>query len=254
MPLEPNAFGPVAAHYDALMAGVPYYFWLDYLSELWSHHQVCAHSVLDLACGTGTVSRLLAQRGHQVVGVDLSAAMLGRAQALAHEEQLSIEFVQQDAAELNLGEQRFNTIISLFDSLNYLLEDERLQSAFERAFTSLRCGGSLIFDLNTEYALEQGMFNQSSARRHEPLHYRWRSRYDPATRICTVAMRFSFDDGSGKRQIFHETHRQRAYSKAEVVGFLRNAGFQETFIYDAYTLRPPKRHSDRLFYVALKPR
>ncbi len=254
MSSEPTAFGPVAAHYDALMAGVPYRFWVRYLHQLWARHGQAPHSVLDLACGTGTVSRLLASAGYSVTGVDLSAAMLARARQEAAFEGLPIEFIEQDAAALDLGERRFDTVISLFDSLNYILEPERLRDAFARVHAHLNPGGTFIFDLNTEYALAAGMFNQSSARQGEPLHYRWRSRYDRDTRLCTVSMRFTYDpgDGGGDRQVFHETHRQRAYDKAEIVPWLRDAGFAEVAVYDSYTLKPAKRHSDRLFYAAVR--
>lgn len=252
MSTEHTAFGPVAAYYDELMAGVPYRFWVCYLGQLWERHGLTPKTVLDLACGTGTVSRLLAQQGHNVTGVDLSEPMLERARleaALAH---LNIPFVRQDAAELALGAQRFDAVISLFDSLNYILDPERLAATFAHVFAHLRPGGSFIFDVNTEYALATGMFNQSSARRGQRLHYRWRSRYDPETRLCTISMRFSYDPGTGERQVFHETHRQRAYHKEEILGWLRDAGFAEVFVYDSYTTEPAKKRSDRLFFVALR--
>ena len=255
MSSENPAFGPVAAHYDELMAGVPYRYWVRYLAQLWERHGTAPGTVLDLACGTGTVSRLLSSQGHQVVGVDLSAAMLARARQEAVGIDPPIEFIQQDAAELDLGGRRFDAVVCLFDSLNYLLKPERLASAFARVFGHLEPGGSFIFDLNTEYALAQGMFNQSSARHGEALHYRWRSRYDPASRLCTVSMRFSYTDPTtGETQVFHETHRQRAYDREEVLGWLHDAGFAEVFVYDSYTTEPPKKRSDRLFYVALKNR
>ena len=187
-----------------------------------------------------------------MVGVDLSAAMLERARQEATHAGLPIEFIQQDAAELDLGARRFDAAISFFDSLNYILEPERLQSAFARVFAHLNPGGSFIFDLNTEYALAMGMFNQSSARKGDPLHYRWRSRYDPKTRLCTVSMRFSYDPGTGEREVFHETHRQRAYPKDEVTAWLHGAGFSEVFVYDSYSTEPPKKRSDRLFFVGIK--
>jgi ubiquinone/menaquinone biosynthesis C-methylase UbiE len=253
MPSQPATFGPVAAYYDELMAGVPYFLWVDYLLSLWERHHLAPHNILDLACGTGTVSRMLRKRGLSVVGVDLSAEMLEQAQEIAKDAGLDIPFVQQDAAELDLGEQRFDCVISLFDSLNYILEPERLQAAFQRVYAHLHNGGLFIFDLNTEYALAEGMFNQSSARRGAPLHYRWRSRYDPQSRICTVAMRFAFDPGmGGERQVFHETHRQRAYYKEEVAQWLMDVGFAKVTVYDAYTMQPAKKRSDRLFYVAAK--
>ena len=251
--LEERAFGPVTPFYDTLMSGVPYRFWMNYLEKVWKKHGQTPETVLDLACGTGTVSRHLVTRGYRPTGVDLSAGMLEVARARAAEEHLGIPFVQQDAAELDLGPTRFDAALCFFDSLNYILEPDRVQSAFARVFSHLAPGGSFFFDVNTEYALAEGMFNQSCTRKGEPLHYRWRSRYDPETRLCTVRMNFSFDDGSGERQAFTEVHRQRAYLKDELTTWLRGAGFSEVTIYDAYSVDPPKKRSDRLFYFAVKP-
>ena len=251
---EPSSFGPVAPFYDILMSGVPYRFWMDYLQKVWAKHGQAPSTVLDLACGTGTVSRHLAERGYTPTGVDLSAGMLDVARSRALEANLSIPFVQQDAAELELGDARFDAAICFFDSLNYILEAERLQSAFARVCDCLAPGGSFFFDVNTEYALAEGMFNQSCTRKDEALHYRWRSRYDPETRLCTIRMSFSYDDGSGERGAFTEVHRQRAYGKEELAQWLRAAGFADVAVYDAYSLDPPKKRSDRLFYFAVKPK
>ena len=125
--------------------------------------------------------------------------------------------------------------------------------AFARVLAHLHPGGTFLFDVNTEYALASGMFNQSCTRRDEPLHYRWRSRYDPQTRLCTVNMRFAYDPGTGaERQNFTEIHRQRAYGKEELTAWLRDAGFADVSVYDAYSADPPKKRSDRLFYLAVK--
>ena len=249
-----SSFGPVTPFYDTLMSAVPYRFWMDYLEKVWAKHGQRPKTVLDLACGTGSVSRLLVSRGYVPTGVDLSAGMLEVARSRASEAGLSIPFIQQDAAELDLGDARFDAVLCLFDSLNYILEPERLKSAFARVGACLPPGGSFFFDVNTEYALAEGMFNQSCTRRDEPLHYRWRSRYDPATRLCTIRMNFSFDEGSGRRRAFTEVHRQRAYSKEELTQWLHDAGFAEVTIYDAYSTDPPKKRSDRLFYFASKPK
>ena len=104
---EPSAFGPVAPYYDTLMAGVPYRLWVDYVTRVWAHHGLSPQTVLDLACGTGTVSRLLARRAYRVVGVDLSAGMLRLPGSAPPSEQLAIPFYQQDAAELALDRTAF---------------------------------------------------------------------------------------------------------------------------------------------------
>ena len=250
---EAQSFGPVTPFYDHLMSGVPYRFWMDYLEKVWKKHGQAPKTVLDLACGTGTVSRKLADRGYLPTGVDLSAGMLDVARQRAAEASLPILFIEQDAADLDLGDARFDAVICFFDSLNYILDAERLQSALARVYKHLVPGGSFFFDVNTEYALAEGMFDQSCTRKNEPLHYRWRSRYDPETRLCTIRMAFSHDDGSGARTKFTEVHQQRGYTKDELTRWLRDAGFTGITLYDAYSLDPPKKRSDRLFYFAVKP-
>ncbi len=249
---DTRAFGAVAPFYEHLMAGVPYRFWLQYIEQVWAAHHIAPCSVLDLACGTGTFSRLLAQKGFAVVGVDISDAMLQIARIRAQEAGLSIPFVCQDAAELSLPQAPFDAALSLFDSLNYILQPERLAQAFARVCEHLAPGGAFLFDLNTEYALAEGFFNQSCTRKDEPLHYRWRSRYDPQTRLCAVTMRFTHTGGNDDPQTFTEVHWQRAYHKEEIFRWLREAGFTRALAYDAYTLEPPHKRSDRLFYLAVK--
>jgi len=250
---EASSFDAVAPYYEQLMSNVPYRFWLSYLIRLWTLHGVTHRRVLDLACGTGTVSRMLAERGHEVVGVDIAPRMLEIARAKAADDRLAIEFVCQDAAELSLPGYQFDSVISLFDSLNYILRPESLAEAFRRVCAHMVPGGAFVFDLNTEYALAEGMFNQSCTRRDEPLHYRWRSRYNGTTRICTVNMSFWYKTAEGERDEFKEVHRQRGYSKTEILKYLADAGFGEVAIYDAYTTEPPTPKSDRIFYVAVKP-
>jgi len=247
-----DAFTRVAPYYDHLMAGVPYRFWVEYLERLWRQHGASPRSVLDVACGTGTVSRMLYQRGYSVSGVDLAVAMVELARERALEHNLPIPFFQQDAAELDLPGHTFDAAISLFDSLNYILEPARLAEAFRRICVHLGPAGSLVFDLNTEYALAEGFFNQSCSRKHEPLHYRWRARYDRDTRLCTITMRFVLNREEGDPLVFTEVHRQRAYTRDEITGFLQAAGFTHVAAYDAYSLDPPNKRSDRIFYFAGK--
>jgi SAM-dependent methyltransferase len=249
---DSSAFGPVAPFYDTLMAGVPYRFWVDYIARVWTQHGLTPYTILDLACGTGTVSRLLARRGYQVVGVDLSPGMLQTARGRASDERLAIPFYQQDAAELTLDEPPFDAAVSLFDSLNYILEPERLAQACTQVCRHLAPGGSFLFDLNTEYALAEGMFTQSNKGEKDDLQYDWKSSYDRETRLCTVQMHFSYSGEDGVMRPFTEIHRQRAYHKDEMFALLQKSGFDEIVAYDAYTLNKPKKRSDRLFYLALK--
>ena len=241
-------FEAVAPYYDLLMAEIPYIWWWHYVETLLAHYERTAQSVLDLCCGTGNLTELVALNGYQVVGVDRSYAMIeqARQKTLAH--RTHIPYFVQDASELELP-YTFDLVVSLFDSLNNLTDPARFAECMHRVYQHLNPGGTFIFDLNTEYAFVQNLFNQSG--RRGVLRYRWRSEYDRAHRICTVKMDFWVQEDASEHQ-FTEVHTQRAYTDAEVRAMMSAAGFALVDVLDAYTLRPPMRRSDRVFYVGLK--
>ncbi len=243
-------FQQVAPYYDLLMREIPYLWWLHYIEVLLEHHERPeVQSVLDLCCGTGNLTELLYVSGYKAVGVDLSEPMIQRARQKAHEQGYAIRYSVQDASELDLPE-TFDLAVSLFDSLNNIIQPERFAECMRRVYRHLNPRGLFIFDLNTEYAFKEKLFDQSNRRSRSPLRYHWRSEYDPSTRLCTVRMEFWVREGNQERY-FVEIHRQRAYSNREVEAMLKEAGFSEVYIYDAYSLDPPTNRSDRVFFVAL---
>ncbi|MCS6829175.1 MAG: class I SAM-dependent methyltransferase [Armatimonadota bacterium] len=246
------AFTLIAPYYDELMHNVPYDFWVRYVHELIDRYRLKVRSVLDLACGTGNVAMRLAKMGYEVWGVDISAPMVAEARAKAQAAGLNIPYEVQDAAQLQLPKQ-FDLVLSLFDSLNYILLPERLQEAFQRVYAHLQPGGAFVFDVNTEYALREGLFDQDNLGSRRQLLYRWKSRYDEDTKICTVEMEFWLRNEKGEViQHFVEMHRQRAYGLDELTRMLRQAGFDYARAFHAYTLQPPRETTDRAFFVATK--
>lgn len=246
------AFTLIAPYYDELMHNVPYDFWVRYVLQLVERYRLRVKSILDLACGTGNVAMRLAGLGYEVWGIDISAPMIAEARRKAQEANLPIHYEVQDASQLELNRQ-FDLVISLFDSLNYILIPERLQEAFRRVYAHLKPGGVFIFDVNTEYALREGLFDQDNLNSRRRLLYRWKSRYDEETRLCTVDMEFWLRNDKGEVvQHFVEVHRQRAYDLEELKRMLLQAGFDYARAFHAYTLRPPNATTDRAFFVATK--
>lgn len=251
-PDAPNQFIEVAAVYDRLMHSVPYADWVAYLKRLLETRNARPRRILDLACGTGNVTELLAEEGYVMTGVDIASHMIAEARRKAGEKGLSITYHVQDAGLLDLPGERFDLCISLFDSLNYVTEPAHLQSAFERVALHLTRNGLFIFDLNSELALRENFFDQSSMNPEEPLRYDWRSTYFPETRLCRVHMDFWYHGEDGTVHEFEEEHWQFAYRTDEIVAMLASAGFEEITCYQAYTLRPVNRATDRIYYVARK--
>lgn len=253
LPPEARQYGPVAAVYDALMAGVPHAAWLSRIEKAVRQRGKDPRSALDVACGTGLATQLLARRGYRpVVGVDVSPAMIAvaRTKALAAGPPAAdIRFEVQDAARLDLGGQTFDLVVSFFDSLNYILEPADLAAAFERMYAHTAPGGLLAFDLNSLYALSHDLFTQSSF--VGPVKHVWRAHWDREARLCRVEMAFEVEDAdTGAVREFKETHVQRAYTTTEVRDFLTRAGYANIEIFGNYGERGPGPKSDRLLFVA----
>lgn len=244
-------FTNITDHYDALMAGVPYHLWVDYLEEILKRLDYQPNTVFDLACGTGSVSELMAERGYDVVGADIAAGMIEVAKRKTAKSGANIEYLVQDACELNLG-RKFDLVISLFDSLNYITDESKLALAMERVSEHLVDGGYFIFDVNTEYAFAHGFFNQSNIGSGTYPKYVWVSTYDRTSRICSVNMVFEAQEPDGTRHQFTEIHEQKAYRMEELDKMLFDAGLETVARYHAYKFKQPTRRSDRVFFVARK--
>jgi SAM-dependent methyltransferase len=177
--------------------------------------------------------------------------MVGVARRKAAGSGSGVDYHVQDAAELSLGRE-FDLVVSLFDSLNYITDGSHLARAMARVSEHLVQGGYFIFDVNTEYALAHGFFNQSNIGSENYPKYVWASSYDRTTRICTVNMVFEVLKPDGTKRQFTEVHEQKAYRLEELDGMLLTAGFETVARYNAYKFKQPSRRSDRVFFVARK--
>jgi len=240
-------FEAVAPFYDALMAGVPYARWADYIERMLAVYNTPARNVLDLACGTGQVGVELLRRGYRALGADLSEPMA----RVCAGQQPPLPAAVMDATRLGLRPECLDLTVCLFDSLNYILEPEGLRRCFVGVHEALRPGKLFIFDLNTPRALKVGLFTQDNLASGALLQYRWEAHWEPARKLCRVDMWFRWR-GEGEPREFTETHYQRAYEEAEIAAWLREAGFARVDSYEAYSLRPVGALTDRMFFVAQK--
>jgi SAM-dependent methyltransferase len=244
-------FTIVAEHYDQLMRSVPYDSWVDYVEDILERVGYRPRRVLDLACGTGAVGLRMAQRGYDVVGVDISLSMLRQVAGNAGRVGVRMPVVCQDAVRLGI-KPAFDLVVCLYDSLNNILFLRDLVRAFRGVRGALKPGGLFIFDVNTIRALEKGLFTQHNLDQQTLLKYDWKSHWDPATRICRIEMWFQWLGGERPVE-FREVHRQRGYSAAEMRQALSEAGLEILQVYNAYTFFRPTRWTNRAYYVVRKP-
>jgi len=229
------------------MKVVPYRMWVGYYLLLLAQQDSHPKTVLDVACGTGTMCEMLTREGLTMSGFDLSNGMIETAIRKARRHKLDIQYFVADARTFDLGE-TYDAALSFFDSLNNILTEDELRASFQRVFAHVKPGGSFIFDLNTAYAFEADLFNQENSRTNAKLRYLWKGDYDPETQIITVRMQFWW-----RGEEFVEVHRQKAFDPERVMDILEDEGFREIRAYHSYTLNPPRFKSDRLHYTAIRP-
>lgn len=245
-----EAYMGFAAVYDNFMEEVDYPQWIQHLEDTLKRLRKQPKTIVDLGCGTGNVTIPLARKGYEVLGVDLSCDMLAEAQHKAAKENLSIPFFCQDMVELALP-RKVDAIISLCDSLNYLIEDGELRVAFEHVAASLVEGGLFLFDMNTAYKFQEVLGNKTYAATTEEAAYFWENSYDPEDGINEYYVNFFFRQaGKETYERVEEYHYERAYTLDEVKAYLEECNMELLGVYDGYGNLPPTDQTQRYFFVA----
>ncbi len=244
-----NGYEAFAAFYDALTDDVDYAAWADYLLELIARHGGSAGSVLDLACGSGSLSLELAARGCEVVGVDGSADMLAVAREKAAEEEQDVLFLCQDMRQLDL----YGTVdsaVCLLDSLSHILHTGDLKEIFRRLGLFIAPGGLLVFDVNTPHKHAVTLGDGAFVYEREEFMCVWRNRYIPATHETEMLLDFFLEEEDGSYTRYTDTVRERAYTLATWKRLLTEAGFDLLGLYGERSLDEPAPEADRWVFVA----
>jgi len=242
-------FVQFARHYDAFMRRyVDYPDWVGYVERVFRRFRRKPETVLDVACGTGIPTVLLARRGYRMTGVDRSAEMLAVLEAKRGD--LPIRTVRADITAFEL-EGPVDVAISLYDSINYLLDIEDLKRCFACVHRALVPGGLFAFDMNTMYGLAEFWGNRAVPRRVGNISSIWQNGYDPATRISTLHLSFWEEPGEGPAPPrFEEVHQERAYERSEVRDCLTAAGFERVNFYSHGGFLPVGPFTTRMMVVA----
>ena len=244
-----SAYEALANSYDALTTDIPYDDMLNYMEALLQRHGVRPETVLDLACGTGSMSVLLAGRGYRVLASDLSEDMLAIASSKAAELENAPFFICQPMQRLRLP-YTVDWVVCCLDSLNYVTDPEDCREAFRRVFASLSAGGVFIFDINTGEKL-RGLDGQVFLDENEDTYCVWRAEFDREENICYYGMDLFQRHGDLWSRSFEE-HREYAYTVEQLTAFLREAGFEIVEIYGDRTFDPPAENEQRIYFYAQK--
>lgn len=243
-----DAYTYLSGVYDDLMDDIPYKEWGGYIITLLSRHGIKGGLLLDLGCGSGIMSELLSGYGYEVIGVDVSSEMLSAALDKKAESKSDILYLCQDMRELELyGTVR--AVVSVCDSINYLLDIKDLVKVFKLVNNYLDPKGIFIFDINTPAKYEQ-MGDQVIAENRERCSFIWENDYDKDKHVNQYCLTIFIKDECGKYDKVEETHYQRGYTNREIRQALEEAGLEYIDAYDSYSGRAPGPRSERICFVA----
>lgn len=246
-----GAYEALAASYDRLTNDVDYEATVDFYREILEAEGLRPRTAVDLACGTGSVSVLLAKQGLRVIGVDMSEEMLTVAQQKADGLTNPPQFVCQKLQNLALP-RGVDLAVCALDSLDYITEPEDCAEAIRRVYRALNPGGIFIFDVNTPEKL-RAMDGQVFLDEDDDVYCVWRGEFDEKTNICTYGMDLFQRQGRLWRRSFEE-HREYAYSAQQLTEYLKAAGFTDIRIYADRRMESPRAGEQRIYFKARKGR
>ena len=229
-----DAYTGFAEVYDLFMDQVPYEKWSRRITEILKEYGISDGLVLDLGCGTGSMTELLADAGYDMIGVDASEEMLELAYEKRAESGHDILYLLQDMREFELyGTVR--AIVSVCDSLNYITEEEELLHVFRLVRNYLDPDGVFFFDMNTIYKYSKMLGETTIAENREEGSFIWENYYDPEEQLNQYDLTLYIRDEDDRYTRFEETHIQKAYALERVLELLQQAGMKAEQIFDSDT-------------------
>ena len=245
-----EAYTSFAKVYDTFMDNVPYEEWAEYLAELLQEYDIEDGLVLDLGCGTGSLTEILATKGYDMIGADGSAEMLEIAMEKKAQSGHDILYLLQDMREFELyGTVR--AVVSVCDCVNYITDETELEQVFRLVNNYLDPEGIFIFDFNTEYKYKEILGEQTIAEDREDCSFIWDNYYyeDESMNEYELTLFIKEQDSNLYRK-YQEMHYQKAYTLDAMRELIEWSGLEFVTAYDAYTRKAPTETSERICVVA----
>lgn len=223
-----NSYTSIAAVYDKLNSEVNYSAYADYIERKFSlFAKEKPLSVLDLACGTGSMTAELAARGYDMTGIDLSEEMLAIARAKCDEKRFAhqVLLVQQDMTGLEL----YGTVqaaVCCLDSLNYLTDTGALERTLSHMHNYIEPDGLFIFDMNAPAKFERVYSDNAYVLEDDGILCAWQNEYNRKTKLCDFYLSIFRECDDGRWERHDETQRERCYSLRTIKKLLGSAGFE----------------------------
>lgn len=217
-----NAYHAFAQVYDSMMDEIPYVEWCEFVADKLLGYGISDGLLLELGCGTGTLTEMFAAKGYDMIGVDSSEEMLAEAVKKREANRSSTLYLNQDMRGFELyGTVR--AVVSLCDTMNYITKYEDLVKVLRLVNNYLDPEGIFIFDMKTDYYFCE-IGEQSFSDADEELSFIWDNEYDEDSHINSYALTLFIPKSDNIYERYDEYHEQRAYSLAEIKKAVEEAG------------------------------
>lgn len=243
-----EAYTDFSKVYDIFMDETPYEEWAEFIHKLVVKMGINKGLLLDLGCGTGTMSEIFAKMEYDVIGIDISTDMLRVATDKKEQSGLDILYLCQDMRKFELYG-TVSTIISVCDSLNYLLSEQDVEKTFRLVNNYLDPKGVFIFDFNTDYKYKHIIGDTVIAENRDTCSFIWENTYYEEEKLNEYELTIFVKDGN-LYQKFIEEHYQKGYSLEEMKTLVEKAGMEFVEAIDADTKSKPTTRSERIYIVA----
>ncbi len=251
-----SLYDSIARVYDNINAEIDYNTWADFIEACFEKYlSQKPELVLDLACGTGSMTLTLRKRGYDMIGADYSEDMLMEAYEKAYDNEISdVLFLKQDMRSFELYG-TVGAIVCCLDSINYLTEDGDLEKCLKNVHNYLDPGGLFIFDVNTPYKFEQIYGNNhyifdDSDSTGKNAYCGWQNEYDRDTKLCNFYLTVFTEEESGKFSRADEVQTERCYEKEELFSKLSACGLKPLGIFGGYDFSELQPDCERWYIVA----
>lgn len=236
--------------YDHVMNHIPYEEWFGKLKKYLADHGVVSGTICELGCGTGIMTELFAGAGFKMIGVDKSADMLSLAALKKVESGSDILYLEQDMEELELAEP-VDAVISVCDSINYLMQEDALDSMLGHVRQNLKPEGYFIFDMKTAYCYQNIIGNQTWVEQDEEVSYIWENYFydDSGINEYMLTIFKKQPDGDLYERI-EEAHYQKVYEVEHLKKLIEKNGLEMINCFDESMEKEPSDTSERIYVVA----
>ena len=249
-----EGYSAIANIYDKLNEEIDYVAWADFIESCFDRYlPEKPKLVLDLACGTGRMTRELDARGYDMIGVDASEEMLG----VAYEKSQGrgILYLCQSMQSFELYG-TVGAVVCCLDSINYLLRDGELEQTFATVHNYLDPDGLFLFDANTPYKFEKIYGDNAYILEDEDedgagVLCAWQNAYDAQSGICDFYLSVFSEDSDGRYLRADEQQSERCYGLEKIKSALEGAGFELAFVCGDFEMSAPKETCERWYIGAI---